>query len=59
MDKLEKEAFYNSLNEVQKERVENKLEQALSSGSQVIVDETSKNMLRLTIATDMYKVLKG
>ena len=53
------EEFYNSLNEIQRNRVENKLDTILGSADRKIIQEKNINTIRYQIASDMFQLLKG
>lgn len=52
------EEFYNSLNEQQKQRVEDKLKHLLRETYDTLPEESVRPM-RWQVASDMYQILKG
>jgi len=51
--------FYDSLNENQRRKVENKLDKILSKTDKTRLDERQVHVMRCQIASDLFYILKG
>ena len=51
-------SFYETLNEIQKQRVEDKLNRILGNAKQEL-DESEVHNVRCQIASDLFQILKG